>query len=641
MNAIVACRGSSPTAVTLDGTRLDIGESDWSGTGQFRLLRIRQALTGSASARIEVRQGTIVVGVTLPPMATPMRRQPSRAGLLSVVVPIFGGREATRACLVALAAQTSRRPIEVVLIDDACPEPEMTREVACFAAAHGWLLLRNDVNRGFAASVNAAAAVTRGEHLLLLNADAILPSGALDRLLTAAADEGVGTVVPFSNDGGFTSFPDPRRPNGVPDDLEAGRIDAAAWGVGHRRPIDIPAGTAFCMLVSGACWDALGGLDLGYGRGYFEDVDLCLRAKRIGYRNVLAPDVFVRHLGGRSFGAAKRALVAENARLLVERFPDYDLDWPAFVEADPLMAIRADIEGRVWPTGPIRLVVGQGAWAVLAAERDAPDHARRGDRVLILSEGVDGVRTLRAGDGGMPQALSFRPDETAGLGRYLGRLDIRAVTFADPSERLLRDAAQLFADTIPRSVVLVGRRSSRLLDANPDLFGDASVRALDGMGRADLGFAVEALLAPTPRRGMPPRVAALAPRPTLAGQRLASSLHRRLCPFGGEVVIFGEGIGRSDRPRTTGRMDGAEYAAALLHRDITHVLLPDADAPFALIEALRATSPLPAAYVDWSKSRHRAAAGDLALRGHDDDASRIGAILSWCLGPRAAGKRVA
>ena len=63
------------------------------------------------------------------------------------------------------------------------------------------------------------------------------------------------------------------------------------------RPVDIPVGVGFCMLVPVAMIHEVGLLDPIFGRGYCEEVDWCLRAKQFGYRNVLAPSAFVYHIG--------------------------------------------------------------------------------------------------------------------------------------------------------------------------------------------------------------------------------------------------------------------------------------------------------------------------------------------------------
>ena len=564
---------------------------------------------------------------------------PTLSDRVRVVVPVFAGRAVTQDCLEALAAQETDRPIDVAVVDDASPDQDLARFVRAFSADRGWTCIRNDRNLGFAASVNRGVQASTARHLLLLNADAILPPAGIDRLLAAAAHQGVGTVVPFSNDGGFTSFPRLHQHNRMPSTLEADAIDAAARSRNRGRVVDIPSGTAFCMLVSRPCWDAVGGLDLGYGRGYFEDVDFCLRAKRRGFRNVVATDVFVRHQGGQSFGSDKRVLVAQNAAVVQERFPAYDADAGSFLEADPLRVHRARIESAVVPRGRFTVLVGRPANCGPVMMPRQHEAERDGSRPLVLAWTRAGEATLRAGDGEMPQSLRFPQPRAARLAGYLAALDIGSIEYCEPDLVPLWLRPVLAGLGAPASVIVGSRASARFVQtAEADWLCGAKTVPVDAMARAALAGRqrregpVRQPDAGTAAAGLGAvRIAALAPVATRTADRLVGALDRALQRHGGEVVTFGPGLrAMRSRPKATGRMAPGEYPAALRHRRITHVLLPDADAPYGLVEELRRVSRLPAAFFDWSDGRLPVADGDLALPDRTDLAEAVRAILAWC-----------
>ena len=81
-----------------------------------------------------------------------------------------------------------------------------------------------------------------------------------------------------------------------------------------------------------------------------------MRAAATNIRNVLCDDAFVAHVGGRSFDDARFALMAENTRRLLARFPEYSRLVQDYLAADPLRDIReaawATLNSAPWPFLP-------------------------------------------------------------------------------------------------------------------------------------------------------------------------------------------------------------------------------------------------------------------------------------------------
>ena len=74
--------------------------------------------------------------------------------------------------------------------------------------------------------------------------------------------------------------------------------------------LGVPVMSGCCMLVKRKAIDTTGGFDPRYFL-YFEDIDWCLRLRRVGKRTVYFPGVTVRHIGGASTGdmAARKELI--------------------------------------------------------------------------------------------------------------------------------------------------------------------------------------------------------------------------------------------------------------------------------------------------------------------------------------------
>ena len=364
------------------------------------------------------------------------REPPNR---VDIIVPVYGNYNATKACLDSLEVEGSRITRRIIVIDDCTPDEDLRALLDDRASQGRFGLLRNDENLGFARSVNLALTSRLDGDVLLLNADTLLPRGAIDRLAAAAhlgAD--VGTVTPLSNNGEFTSFPRPNTANALGTMEEIQALDDATQIVNGRDIVDLPTGIGFCLYVSRACADAVGPLSELYSRGYYEDVEFCLKAQELGFRNVCATGVFVGHAGANSFLDEKRALVVRNLSILEARFPEHRLQCGAFLQADPLAPARAKIEEHAAPQDLVALLVGPVASAhALILERALQIHSAGDDHHCILCEFAerDSSVTIRSLRGSAPQSLRFAVSDRAGQARlelYLRRLRLEAVEVFDP-----------------------------------------------------------------------------------------------------------------------------------------------------------------------------------------------------------------
>jgi GT2 family glycosyltransferase len=404
---------------------------------------------------------------------------------LLIVVPVHDDLAATEACLDSLAAaRLGRSDWRVVVVEDAAPDPAMAPMLAVRARRGEFTLLRNPLNLGFARSVNRALASRgAGEDVLLLNADTVVPPGAIDRLAAAVhAEPAIGTATPLSNNGEDTSVPRRFAANAMPEPGVITRLDELAQRANAGLRIDMPNGVGFCLYVKGAMLDRTGPLSPDYGRGYYEDVDLCLRGSDAGFRHVCAADVFVGHSGTRSFKGAKAALVRSNLVLLEERFPDHRERALAFHRKDPLKPVARRLEA-LWlreAQDPLPLLVVPASMPLWLVRQMAGIHAPRRAAVVARStRGAAGLAiSLTATDSGMPQNLVFELAEQEAtperIAAELGSCRFDSVLLVDPQDLdpVLAEACRRLP--LPKSLGLAS--AIGLAEAHPPArFGDMPI----------------------------------------------------------------------------------------------------------------------------------------------------------------------
>jgi len=119
---------------------------------------------------------------------------------------------------------------------------------------------------------------------------------------------------------------------------------------GRARQVELLFG--FCLLVQRDTFNKIGGLDTGYGPGFFEDVEFCLKLRRAGHKLALAQDVFVHHAGHASFKANGLGIDRQhrdNYRRFKRRWGDHPRINPA-VENSHLLACWE--QGKKLPVPP-------------------------------------------------------------------------------------------------------------------------------------------------------------------------------------------------------------------------------------------------------------------------------------------------
>lgn len=255
---------------------------------------------------------------------------PGTPRTVTVIVPVYDGLDEVRACLDSVRRWTPTtvgdRSVDILVIDDTAPDPAVRGLVDEFASTATADLpvaaVHQAENLGFVRTANAGMALAPGD-VVLLNADTVVTEGWLDQMATVADDPFVATVTPLTNHGSICTVPvEIIEAFGLDDDQP--RIDDVARFVTasslHRRP-ELISGVGFCMWVTRAALDAVGGFDEAtFGRGYGEEVDFCIRASRAGFRHLADDATFVFHHGGVSFGDESLPAQATASRVIHDRY---------------------------------------------------------------------------------------------------------------------------------------------------------------------------------------------------------------------------------------------------------------------------------------------------------------------------------
>ncbi|MCX2780159.1 glycosyltransferase family 2 protein [Microbulbifer thermotolerans] len=261
---------------------------------------------------------------------------PNSEPLVSLLVPTRDGYDILKPCIDAILTRTDYRNFELLILDNQsrCENTlNYLREVADDprVSVHRW-----DYPFNYSAINNFGATFARGEILGLINND-IEPinSDWLTEMVTHACRPEIGCV------GAKLYYPN--------DTIQHGGVILGIGGVaGHSHKYfqrddygyfsrlhlvqNLSAVTGACLLLRKSVFEEVGGLDEENLAVAFNDVDLCLKVREAGYRNLWTPYAELYHHESVSRGAdnttAKRRRAQREAEYMRRR-------WGSLLDNDP------------------------------------------------------------------------------------------------------------------------------------------------------------------------------------------------------------------------------------------------------------------------------------------------------------------
>jgi len=218
-----------------------------------------------------------------------------------------------KACLESCLAEFARSQLlgEVIVVDNASDDgsPEMVSEL--FPEVH---VIRNRENVGFSAGNNQAIKVASGKYILILNNDTVLLPASLQAMIgymDSHPEVGLAGPKLLNPDGTIQQGAHRRLPRLADTVMQlfwvhhiwpGNPIAKRAWHLDEalKEPCPLEQVAGCCMLLRREVIASVGAFDEDFYY-FYEDVDLCHRIQKSGYKAVYLPESEVMHHGGGTF----------------------------------------------------------------------------------------------------------------------------------------------------------------------------------------------------------------------------------------------------------------------------------------------------------------------------------------------------
>ena len=281
---------------------------------------------------------------------------PDTPPLVSLIIPTRNGLVLLRKCVESILQKTTYPNYEILIVDNGSDDPATLEYFIDLKAEARVRVVRDDRPFNYSALNNAAAKLARGEVLGLLNNDLkVISPEWLSEMVSIALQPGRGAV------GAQLWYPgETLQHGGVILGLGASRVAGHAH---HQMPKgqhgyfgraslinSFSAVSAACLVIRKAIYEEVGGLnetDLQVG---FNDVDLCLRLREKGYRNVWTPYAEFYHHESATRGyedtPEKIARFDKEVQYMKQRWGDLLLHDPAY---SPNLTLDHEDFSLAWP----------------------------------------------------------------------------------------------------------------------------------------------------------------------------------------------------------------------------------------------------------------------------------------------------
>ena len=250
--------------------------------------------------------------------------------LVSILIPNKDERDSLDKCLKSIAAGTYDN-IEIIIIENNSTESETFEYYKSLPERYdekfrGGIKVVSWESNGvfnYSAINNFGRANAKGEYIVLLNNDIeIISRDWIEEMLSVCTRKDIGIV------GAKLYYPDDTiqhagivaaiggHARGVASNMLVGLDRYGDGGYMHKASVmqDYSAVTAACLMIKASVYDQIGGFEERLTVA-FNDVDLCLKARKAGYLVVYDPYVVAYHYESKSRGQ-------EDTEEKVRRFQD-------------------------------------------------------------------------------------------------------------------------------------------------------------------------------------------------------------------------------------------------------------------------------------------------------------------------------
>ncbi|MBI5606846.1 MAG: FkbM family methyltransferase, partial [Deltaproteobacteria bacterium] len=213
------------------------------------------------------------------------------ASLVSIIILSYNGLDHIKACLESIRRNTTQT-YEIIVVDNA----KQDGSVEYLRTIKDIVLIENPENVGPAVSRAQAMAVAKGNYIVFLDDDTLVPQDWLSKFISIVEEHPeIGMIGPVSNYASGLQVVE-NGSYGTVEELD--RIAREHYQAHRGKFTIVPRLVSFCLFITRSVVEKIGTFDHRFGLFGFEDDDYALRAFLAGLNPTIAHEIFIHHTGG-------------------------------------------------------------------------------------------------------------------------------------------------------------------------------------------------------------------------------------------------------------------------------------------------------------------------------------------------------
>jgi O-antigen biosynthesis protein len=263
--------------------------------------------------------------------------------LVSIIIPVHRRFDLLAKCLASIPDAFEGIDYDVIIADNKSPKEEKEPIYSELRKIPQFRVFEKSENTGFPRACNFGASKSTSPLIFFLNSDIILSKGSGVKTVALFDDKNVGIagmklVFPESVDD--VKLRTEIRPSnkiqhvGIAVNVRGETLHVlSGWSADHPRVMKIHDAhmiTGAALMVRKPLFIQAGGFFEGYGLGTFEDCDLCLSIRQMGYNIVIDTSTYAIHYTGATSETYNLSYpIQQNIFTFMQRWSDklIESDW--------------------------------------------------------------------------------------------------------------------------------------------------------------------------------------------------------------------------------------------------------------------------------------------------------------------------